>query len=171
MRNGGKRDSQIENYFGWLISLSTFINNRFLNFLANNISNYGKYSIIKMKEIEVPKHLRQFMLEGAQATKLGDKKGAKKQYRYGNLHIREYDDKYTVHMDKYDPRSDPIRHLVWDAPEVLIGLAGAIIGGSKVGSYHYNQNENSKQSSVFSGLVASLITGYAAYIISKKLKE
>ena len=49
-----------------------------------------------MKEIEVPKHLRQFMLEGAQETKLGDKKGAKKQYRYGNLHIREYDDKYTV---------------------------------------------------------------------------
>ena len=30
-----------------------------------------------MKEIEVPKHLRQFMLEGAQETKLGDKKGAK----------------------------------------------------------------------------------------------
>ena len=169
--NDGKRDSQIENYFGWLISLSTFIINWFLNFLANNISNYGKYSIIKMKEIEVPKHLRQFMLEGAQETKLGDKKGAKKQYRYGNLHIREYDDKYTVHMDKYDPRSDPIRHLVWDAPEVLIGLAGAVIGGSKVGSYLYNQNKNTKQSSVFSGLIASLITGYAAYIVSKKLKE
>jgi len=57
-----------------------------------------------MNEIDVPKHLRQFMLEGARETKLGDKKGAKKQYRYGNLHIREYDDKYTVHMDKYDPR-------------------------------------------------------------------
>jgi len=93
-----------------------------------------------MKEIEVPKHLRQFMLEGAQETKLGDKKGAKKQYRNGNLHIREYDDKYTVHMDKYDPRSDPIRHLVWDAPEVLIGLAGAIFGGSKVASYLYKNN-------------------------------
>ena len=154
------------------LSLSPlFINNRFLTFLANNISNYGKYSIIKMKEIEVPKHLRQFMLEGAQETKLGDKKGAKKQYRYGNLHIREYDDKYTVHMDKYDPRSDPIRHLVWDAPEVLIGLAGAVIGGSKVGSYLYNQNKNTKQSSIFSGLIASLITGYASYVISKKLKE
>jgi len=102
-----------------------------------------------MNEIDVPKHLRQFMLEGARETKLGDKKGAKKQYRYGNLHIREYDDKYTVHMDKYDPRSDPIRHLVWDAPEVLIGLAGAIIGGSKVGSYLYNKNKNAKQSSIF----------------------
>ena len=124
-----------------------------------------------MKEIEVPKHLRQFMLEGAQETKLGDKKGAKKQYRYGNLHIREYDDKYTVHMDKHDPRSDPIRHLVWDAPEVLIGLAGAVIAGGKVGSYLYNKNKSTKQLSIFSGLIASLVTGYASYVVSKKLKE
>ena len=124
-----------------------------------------------MKEIEVPKQLRQFMLEGARETRLGDKKGAKKQYRYGNLHIREYDNKYTVHTDKYDPRSDPIRHLVWDAPEVLIGLVGAIIGGSKVGSYLYNKNKRTKQLSIFSGLIASLVTGYASYVVSKKLKE
>ena len=123
-----------------------------------------------MNEIDVPKHLRQFMLEGARETKLGDKKGAKKQYRYGNLHIREYDDKYTVHMDKYDPRSDPIRHLVWDAPEVLIGLAGAIIGGRKGRSYLYNKNKNAKQSSIFSGLNASIVVGYISYSVSKKLK-
>ena len=123
-----------------------------------------------MNEIEIPKQLRQFMLEDAEETKLGNKMGAKKQYRYGNLHIREYDDKYTVHMDKYDPRNDPIRHLVWDAPEVLIGLAGAIIGGSKVGSYLY-KNKFSKKSSVASGLLASLISGYVSYHISKKLKE
>ena len=123
-----------------------------------------------MNEIEIPKQLREFMLEDAEETKLGNKMGAKKQYRYGNLHIREYDDKYTVHMDKYDPRSDPIRHLVWDAPEVLIGLAGAIIGGSKAGSYLY-KNKFSKKSSVASGLLASLISGYVSYHISKKLKE
>ena len=51
-----------------------------------------------MNEIDVPKHLRQFMLEGARETKLGDKKGAKKQYRYGNLHIREYDDLSLIHI-------------------------------------------------------------------------
>ena len=123
-----------------------------------------------MKEIEVPKQLRQFMLEGARETRLGDKKGAKKQYRYGNLHIREYDNKYTVHMDKYDPRSDPIRHLVWDAPEVLVGLVGAIIGGSNVGSYLYNKNKNAKQSSIVSGLIASIVIGYISYSVSKKLK-
>ena len=39
-------------------------------------------------EIEVPKELREFMLEGAKETTLGQKNGAKKQFRYGNLHIR-----------------------------------------------------------------------------------
>ena len=51
-----------------------------------------------MKEIEVPKNLRQFMLEGAEETNLGDKKGARKQFRYGNLHIREYDDLSLIHI-------------------------------------------------------------------------
>jgi len=31
-----------------------------------------------MNEIEIPKQLRQFMLEGAEETKLGNKMGAKK---------------------------------------------------------------------------------------------
>ena len=50
-------------------------------------------------EIEVPKEIRPFMLDGVEETKLGQKRLANKQYRYGNLHIREYDDKYIVHMD------------------------------------------------------------------------
>jgi len=50
-------------------------------------------------------------------------------------------------------------------------LAGAVIVGSKVGSYLYNKNKSTKQLSIFSGLVASLVTGYASYVVSKKLKE
>ena len=127
-----------------------------------------------MEEIQVPKHLRQFMLESAKETKLGDKKGAKKQYRYGNLHIREYDDKFTVHLDKVDPRKNPLGHLLVDAPEVLVGLAGAAIGGFAIGAYIYKMNKDSsvkRSQSIITGLAASLATGYASYVISKKLKE
>ena len=74
-------------------------------------------------EIVVPKEIREFMLNRAEETFLGKKNGAKKQYRYGNLHIREYEDKFLVHTDKIDPRKDPLGHLVFDAPEVLVGLA------------------------------------------------
>ena len=127
-----------------------------------------------MEEIQVPKHLRQFMLEGAKETILGDKKGAKKQYRYGNLHIREYNDKFTVHLDKIDPRKNPLGHLLIDAPEVLIGLAGAAISGLAIGTYIYKSKKDSllkKPQSIISGLAVSLAVGYASYVISKKLKE
>jgi len=124
-------------------------------------------------EIEIPKDVRSIMLEGAEETKLGQKNGAKRQYRYGNLHIREHDDKYLVHMDRIDPRKSPLGHLILDAPEVLVGLAGAAIGGAKVFSYIKNKQKNSifaKQAATASGLVASLAAGYLVYTLAKKLK-
>ena len=121
-------------------------------------------------EIEVPKEIRHFMLEYAEETKLGQKNGAKKQYRYGKLHIREYDDKYLVHMDKVDPRKDPIGHLIFDAPEVLIGLATAAIGGEKIASKIY-KNKNSKSLSLITGFLSSVALGYAGYSLTKKIKN
>jgi len=120
-------------------------------------------------EIEVPKELREFMLEEAEETFLGQKNGAKKQYRYGNLHIREYDDKFLVHNDKIDPRKDPIGHLVYDAPEVLIGLACAIFGGSQITKKL--MNTNSKKLTFTSGLLSSIIFGYVGYLATKKIKN
>ena len=121
-------------------------------------------------EIEIPKELREFMLEEAKLTSLGQKNGANKQYRYGNLHIREYDDKYLVHTDKVDPRKDPLGHLMFDAPEVLVGLACAAIGGSTVVS-NVLKNNNSKKDASLSGLLASLVFGYLGYFITKKIKN
>jgi hypothetical protein len=119
-------------------------------------------------EIEVPKELREFMLEKAEETFLGQKNGADKQYRYGNLHIREYNDKFLVHTDKIDPRKDPIGHLVYDAPEVLIGLACAIFGGSQIVKKIYNNK--SKKPSLSYGLISSIISGYIGYTTSKRIK-
>ena len=119
-------------------------------------------------EIEVPKELREFMLKGAEETFLGQRNGADKQYRYGNLHIREYPDKFLVHTDKIDPRKDPIGHLVYDAPEVLIGLACAIFGGSQIAKKLVNNN--SKKLTVTSGLISSIVTGYLGYVATKKIK-
>jgi hypothetical protein len=125
-------------------------------------------------EIEIPKEVRHFMPDEAEETVLGQKNGAKKQYRYGNLHILEYNDKYLVHMDKVDPRQDPLGHLVHDAPEILIGVTSGIIAGKKVATSIYKLQKNtplSKSTSVLAGLVVSAITGYATYSFIKKLKE
>ena len=120
-------------------------------------------------EIEVPKELREFMFEEAEETILGQKNGAQKQYRYGNLHIREYDDKFLVHTDKIDPRVNPIGHLVYDAPEVLIGIACGIFTGvitaKKISSKNY------KKLSIANVLTSSLMSGYLAYEATKKIKK
>ncbi len=120
-------------------------------------------------EIEVPKELREFMLDEAEETFLGKKNGAYKQYRYGHLHIREYDDKFLVHTDKIDPRKDPIGHLIHDAPEVLIGLAFAVFGGSQIAKKFLNKKSN--KSTFTSGLISSIISGYLGYIATKKIKN
>ena len=120
-----------------------------------------------MEEIEIPKELGPFILDKAEETSLGQKNGAKKQYRYGNLHIREYDDKFLVHTDKIDPRKSPLAHLVFDAPEILIGLASAVIGGGKVASYMKKNNKNS----IIPGVFASLVFGYLGFSLTKKIKN
>ena len=109
------------------------------------------------------------MLEEAEETILGEKNGAQKQYRYGNLHIREYDDKFLVHTDKIDPRVNPLGHLVHDAPEVLIGLACGIFTG--INSAKNFSNNNSKKISLANVLSSSIISGYLAYTTTKKIKK
>ncbi|MEM4277532.1 MAG: hypothetical protein QXG53_00325, partial [Candidatus Nitrosocaldus sp.] len=86
------------------------------------------------REVEVPKDARPIMLDGAEETLLGDPMGAKKQYRYGNLHIREYEDRYVVHVDRVDPRRDPLMHVLLDAPELMIASALGIYSGVRLGS-------------------------------------
>lgn len=120
-------------------------------------------------EIEVPKELREFMLEEAEETFLGQKNGADKQYRYGNLHIREYGDKFLVHTDRVDPRKDPVGHLIHDAPEILIGLACAVFGGSQVAKKTLDKNSNKQSFTV--GLISSIISGYVGYTAAKQIKN
>ena len=85
------------------------------------------------------------------------------------LHIREYDDKFLVHTDKIDPRKDPIGHLVHDAPEVLIGLACAVFGGSQIAKKFLNKK--SKKLTLTSSLISSIISGYVGYTTTKKIKN
>jgi hypothetical protein len=70
--------------------------------------------------IIVPKTVRPLM--EYEPTILGEKKGSIKQYRHGNLHIREYDNYYSVHYDKIDPRNDPFGHILVDASKYFPGI-------------------------------------------------
>jgi len=113
--------------------------------------------------IIVPKAVRPVV--GIKETVLGSKKGAAKQYRYGNLHIRDYDTHYSVHLDRVDPMKNPIGHLLVDAPEYLAGAAAAIIVGRRVGGAVYDKRKiegKSSSNAAIDAVVAGYIAGSSA---------
>ncbi len=41
------------------------------------------------------------------------------------VHAVEFDNYYSVHVDRFDPEKEPLKHLVVDSPKTLLGLLGA----------------------------------------------
>jgi hypothetical protein len=109
--------------------------------------------------IIVPKAVRPIV--DLKETALGSKNGARRQYRYGKLHIRDYDTHYTVHMDRVDPLANPLGHLLVDAPEYLAGAAAAVIVGRRVGSAVYNRRKKEGKS-IGDAAIGAALAGYIA---------
>ena len=108
--------------------------------------------------IIVPKSVRPII--DYEETFLGTKKGAKKQFRYGKLHIREYKDYYIVHMDKVDPTKDPIGHLLIDAPEYLAATIAGLTAAKQAGCTVYTEKKGSN--ALVDGLRAACLAGSVA---------
>ena len=126
--------------------------------------------------IIVPKAVRPII--DLKETPRGSKKGAKRQYRYGTLHIREYDTHYSVHTDIVDPSTDPLGHLLLDAPEYLAGAAAAFIVGRGLGTSVYNMHKKEGMSTkdavvdaVLSGYIAGSAAGNIIFTIANLLKK
>ena len=113
--------------------------------------------------IIVPKSVRPTI--DYEVTHLGNKKGARQQFRHKNLHIRDYGDYYTIHIDNIDPRKDPLGHLLIDAPEFLIGIMSAVSIGKLVGSAigkSKRTEDDKKETQLSNGITAGCIIGSAA---------
>jgi hypothetical protein len=126
--------------------------------------------------IIVPKAVRPII--DLKETPLGSKKGAQRQYRYGGLHIREYDSYYSVHTDIVDPSTNPLGHLFVDAPEYLAGAIAAFIVGRSLGTTVYNRCKKEGKSTrdsvidaVLSGYIAGSAAGNLIFTIANSLKK
>ncbi len=81
----------------------------------------------RSKDIIISKEVLSELPADIEETTLGDRRGAKKQYRSSsNLHIREYDDKFTIHIDRVDPRKNALGHLIKDSPETIAAAATSL---------------------------------------------
>jgi hypothetical protein len=83
------------------------------------------------KDVIISKDVLSELPNDYDQTLLGDRRGAKRQYRSShpssaNLHVREYDDRFTIHIDREDPRTNPSGHLLRDAPETIAAAATAM---------------------------------------------
>jgi hypothetical protein len=59
-------------------------------------------------------------------TTLGDSDGSLRQFRNSTgIHIREYEQYFEVHKDRFDPRTHPLKHLICDSPETLVAFGAA----------------------------------------------
>jgi hypothetical protein len=129
--------------------------------------------------IIVPKSVRPII--DYPETVLGDRCGALRQFRLGKLHIREYDNYYSVHTDKISPINDPLGHLIADAPEYLVGILSGISIYSSFKDVLITRSRtsgvNSKSSSVSGGqdllppYLAGILAAYSSYGITKTLKK
>ena len=126
--------------------------------------------------IIVPKAVRPII--DLKETSLGSKKGAKRQYRYGDLHIRDYDSHYSVHVDRVDPLSNPLGHLLVDAPEYLAGATAALIVGRRLGTTVYNMRKKQGKSTrdaaidaVLAGYIAGSSAGNLVFNMATSLKK
>ena len=126
--------------------------------------------------IIVPKAVRPII--DLKETALGSKKGATRQYRYGALHIREYDTHYSVHTDTVDPSHNPLGHLLVDAPEYLAGATAAFLVGRDLGTTVYNTRKKEGKSTkdavidaVLSGYIAGSAAGNLIFNIANSLKK
>jgi hypothetical protein len=127
--------------------------------------------------IIVPKSVRPII--DYKETLLSNKNGAKRLLRYGNLHIREYNDYYTVHRDKIDLRKDSLGHLSTDAPEYLARTISAAFGGYKFSQEVYDRSKakrKNQRTALYDAISAGCLAGSTAgsvssYIVTNTIRK
>ncbi len=142
-----------------------------VNFICHlDCLGYVKY-IDGEGSIIVPKSVRPII--DYEETFLGTKKGAKKQFRYGKLHIREYKDFYIVHMDKVDPRKDPMGHLLIDAPEFLAATIAGLKAAKQAGCTVYTEKKgnNALVAALRAAFLAGTVAATSSYIVTSVVKK
>ena len=120
--------------------------------------------------IIVPKSVRPII--DYKGASLGNKKGAKREFRYGNLHIKEYYDYHTVHRDNIDPREDALAHLLVDAPEYLAGTISAAFVGYKVGQEVHDRSKakrKNQRTALYDAILAGCLADSTAGLVSSHI--
>ncbi len=104
-------------------------------YIARVVLNQQEHTDLQIMKLSVPHPLEAGFRKGR-----GDYAGQKANYRLAlpdgrGLHVKEYDDYYLIHRDRWDPSIDPLRHIIEDSPQWLpiLGIGG-ILAAISVGA-------------------------------------
>ena len=127
--------------------------------LVKKMSIEGIWPFRKKKRYKA--RIKLFKQKDLHETWLGDPKGAKRQFRdnkeIDSVHVREYPDRISFHVDKFNPERRPLEHLMEDVPASKRN--GAILGSLTAGILTWIITKN-RGLAVF-GALGGAIIGYA----------
>lgn len=100
----------------------------FWNSVVASVLSYGEMEFSKTMPDGslVPEPAR----SGLFTRSIGEQKGQVADWRSSiphskrGIHVVEFQNSYSVHVDQFDPNKDPVRHLLVDSPKTLLSLFG-----------------------------------------------
>ncbi|MDV3292948.1 MAG: hypothetical protein LYZ70_01600 [Nitrososphaerales archaeon] len=103
-----------------------------------------------------------------EVTFLGHAQGAAKQFR-GPLgaHLREFPDLFKLHRDEIDPRTDPLGHLVKDAPDDVVGIAAGGVCAFMASKSVYESRKDVSDHALLESILVGSAVGVGTYFIGK----
>ncbi len=91
------------------------------------------------------------------------------------MHVKEYDEYYSVHRDRVDPKYDPLGHLLYDSPEVLAAIAAGILSAYGAGKVYYDKVKDSSEHPILESTGVAILSGIetaiSTYQLGKKTRE
>lgn len=102
----------------------------FWNSVVASVLSYGTMEISKMDGSGDP--VPRPENSGLFRRSIGEQKGQVADWRASipgskrGVHVVEFEDHYSAHVDRYDPNKDPIRHLLMDSPKTILS---ALVAG------------------------------------------
>lgn len=96
--------------------------------VIKNIKKYGYHVPFSIPRDELPYPSQKFKFE----KMIGEPEGQEADFRRNvgkkySLHVKVFKDHFEIHRDKYHPKKNPLKHLLFDAPEIIAAIVMGII--------------------------------------------